>query len=413
MKLTKHLLILVLIIAGAFSKQAYAQVTIGSETPPIAGALLDLKNQADGSSTRGLALPRVQLTSLSKLYPMFKSAAESDVAAASHTGLLIYNIADDPVCPTFAGGIYVWDGNNWQHIGKKEEESPDVNIFIDPRDGQKYKYRNFGTTAGDWMLENMRAKTYAQGGTAPTLSATGTNTDKHYCYPAPDTAPDPLPGTATGAVDGTDTYYYELKPTMGLLYNWAAVINMGTGTGEYPDPGEVNQGETAGANPNLLLKGPQGICPNGWHVPSDKEWNDLEAEIANNPEKYSSNSGTSWSSSWATSQSWRNNVASGYGESLKAFCPLPSSKYPSTGGKSMNSSLGGFDVLLAGTASGPASDPEWHVVSYYGITGSFWTASASNAIGMAYVRSVNYNRSGVMRANSNRYLMYSVRCKKD
>lgn len=54
-----------------------AQVTIGSNKAPVPGALLDLKeHESSGTdqttAVKGLALPRVQLSDLRNLYPMFK-----------------------------------------------------------------------------------------------------------------------------------------------------------------------------------------------------------------------------------------------------------------------------------------------------------------------------------------------------
>ncbi|MBQ5524527.1 MAG: hypothetical protein IIT93_03310, partial [Paludibacteraceae bacterium] len=48
--------------------------------------------------------------------------------------------------------------------------------------------------------------------------------------------------------------------TYGYLYNWTAVMN----------------GESSSAS---TPSGVQGICPNGWHLPSDDEWKALLTEI--------------------------------------------------------------------------------------------------------------------------------------
>lgn len=45
-------------------------------------------------------------------------------------------------------------------------------------------------------------------------------------------------------------------PMYGLLYTWAAVMN-------------------GSSSSNTNPSGVQGICPNGWHLPSDAEWNQL------------------------------------------------------------------------------------------------------------------------------------------
>jgi hypothetical protein len=100
--------------------QLHAQVTIGSGIEPIGGALLDLKEKNPANpatdnttATRGMLLPRVNLTGLNKLYPMFATgyAAAED---AKHTGLTVYNLKQ---CDgQFARGVYTWTGAEWVQL---------------------------------------------------------------------------------------------------------------------------------------------------------------------------------------------------------------------------------------------------------------------------------------------------------
>jgi hypothetical protein len=97
--------------------QLHAQVTIGSNIEPLGGALLDLKQTTpatdNSTSTKGLLLPRVELSDLNKLYPMFATvygAAED----AKHTGLTVYNLTQ---CDgKFARGVYTWTGEEWVQL---------------------------------------------------------------------------------------------------------------------------------------------------------------------------------------------------------------------------------------------------------------------------------------------------------
>jgi uncharacterized protein (TIGR02145 family) len=88
-------------------------------------------------------------------------------------------------------------------------------VFTDSRDGHKYKTVCIGDQV--WMAENLNYDT------------TGSQ-----CY-------DFLPANC-------DTY--------GRLYDWATVMN-------------------GAASSNLIPSGVQGICPKGWHVPSNNEWQKL------------------------------------------------------------------------------------------------------------------------------------------
>ena len=110
--------------------------------------------------------------------------------------------------------------------------------FTDTRDGKVYKWvRICGKV---WMAENLA---YLP---AVSPSADGSNTQPfYYVYD--------YQGTDTAEAKKTDNF-----KTYGVLYNWPAAM----------------QGESSSnANPS----GVRGISPDGWHIPSDAEWAELEA----------------------------------------------------------------------------------------------------------------------------------------
>ncbi|MBD8388333.1 FISUMP domain-containing protein [Dysgonomonas sp. BGC7] len=109
---------------------SYSQVTIGSNIPPTSGALLDLKEGSslvdNSNSKRGLLLPRVNLSSLNNLYPMFEELGtegtpvqEYDTEAKKnnqdvwHKGLIVFNMNE---CAPFGKGVYIWTGEDWRGI---------------------------------------------------------------------------------------------------------------------------------------------------------------------------------------------------------------------------------------------------------------------------------------------------------
>jgi uncharacterized protein (TIGR02145 family) len=66
-------------------------------------------------------------------------------------------------------------------------------------------------------------------------------------------------------VSGPGTYSYydnstDNQDTYGMLYTWAAAMN-----------GEGSSNE--------LPSGIQGVCPSGWHMPSESEWKELEYQL--------------------------------------------------------------------------------------------------------------------------------------
>jgi uncharacterized protein (TIGR02145 family) len=97
--------------------------------------------------------------------------------------------------------------------------------FIDKRDGQEYEWIEIGNQI--WMAENLNYDQNAYG--------------KDWSY--------------NNNSSNAEKY--------GRLYSWEAVMQ-----------GEGSNNENPG--------GVQGVCPEGWHVPSDKEWKELEVQLGMN-----------------------------------------------------------------------------------------------------------------------------------
>lgn len=122
--------IVFILITFLFSFNLLAQVTIGSIEKPVVGSLLQLKN-IDGNgavtATKGMMLPRVELTDLAQLYPMLEDDADyvNGVSTAlentEHVGLVVYNMG----CHMTGEGFYVWTGVKWVPIAPRKIESTD------------------------------------------------------------------------------------------------------------------------------------------------------------------------------------------------------------------------------------------------------------------------------------------------
>ncbi len=100
-----------------------AQVTIGQGEEPVNGALLQLKDKANvngknANATKGLGMPRVELTSETDLFPMYPDNASYTSVKATvdpqHTGLMVYNLSSTA---PFSEGVYVWNGTKWLAVG--------------------------------------------------------------------------------------------------------------------------------------------------------------------------------------------------------------------------------------------------------------------------------------------------------
>ena len=92
-----------LTVFAVFFLKIQAQVTIGSGLPPDKGALLDLKDHEDGSSSKGLLLPRVVLLTLSDPSPLTEHV----------DGMYVYNTNRNAEVEP---GNYVNDGQKWIRI---------------------------------------------------------------------------------------------------------------------------------------------------------------------------------------------------------------------------------------------------------------------------------------------------------
>lgn len=113
-----------------------------------------------------------------------------------------------------------------------------VNNVVTDVDGNTYNGIWIGNQL--WMKENLRTTRYDDGMNIP-MSNTWSNTEP-YCY-------------AHGLHQCNEENSNNIS-IFGYLYNWAAVMR---GTNSSND------------NPS----GVQGICPKGWHVPSDTEWEEM------------------------------------------------------------------------------------------------------------------------------------------
>jgi len=106
------------LVAGIFALMSIttlnAQVTIGINSTPLKGTLLELKESDvadDGAnSTKGMMYPRVALSDPNNLAPMLEGTDLTDANKLQYAGLTVYNVTEDV---NFQKGLYVWDGAKW------------------------------------------------------------------------------------------------------------------------------------------------------------------------------------------------------------------------------------------------------------------------------------------------------------
>lgn len=457
---------------------ANAQATIGSALTPNTGALLDLKENADGSSNKGLGMPRISLKSLTidvaggetNMARTLDGTTTADIWDRNeHIGLLVYNVntvenQTNRICP----GMHVWDGEFWQPIAsyaapievkELDNTQPIVRGFqyLDPSvsDGWSLdkqadrlagKY-NLGhnTTNNTPDLQDTRGTESRRYTTSrfyvgyKTITRSYVVKRNNSCDPVSNPAWTSIENitetervftdgiwmtqhlNTTKMPDGTDilqfsesmpvgTPHYQMlsgdpSNLYGLLYNWYASINVGSGAGQTPNPGDANQAGSNQSDVNI-----QGICPSGWHLPSDQEWTDLENGIIRKTSVFSNvpDLGEAKMIGY-DDMDWRG--IDGLGRAMKSKTALAGKV--ATRGESNTALLGGFDAYLTGHYNADISNPTYKENNVY-----FWSASsfgATDGMRRSLYTEINSQaiHGGAHRAWSARVDLFSVRCKKN
>ncbi|MDU1891126.1 MAG: FISUMP domain-containing protein [Dysgonomonas sp.] len=449
------------------SVQLHAQTTIGSDLDVSPGSLIDIKKYKpdvnNATAKGGLGMPRVILDTITPDNPSrfaHSIGGSGSWPLASHTGLTVYNLQPtgcidsdthkwytpetnpELIEHVIYKGLYTWNGTQWQYIGNQDKLAPEVKLFTDNRPGdtpQTYKYRKFGE-AGYWMLENMRATVLPKGQMGLRLGADnppGNNIIDdilafvRYAYAHPEWDP-----RITGdGRDLTNPYYSNMDPEMGYFYSWAAAAY---GNTVRTDQGYTDQTPT------------QGICPDGWYLPSDKDWSILEKHMYENAHLYSTHTEAevvAWNSSKPWLDAWNNHifnssnnwsmvfrpagVTSGTATAMTSPCLVPytnadnAALRPQLNNKSLPSFKGGFSVKPNGRIVTRAVPPQKFSGSY-GFLANFWTSSffgsGPNGNIVAYHRQLVFAQpypvnpspqGGVGRGVSRMLDLSPVRCKTD
>lgn len=145
---------------------------------------------------------------------------------------------------------------------------------------------------------------------------------------------------------------------MGYIYNWAAAVGIADGKSQI----------------SAFTGNRQGICPNGWHVPSYEEWSTLGNFLDGN-----------------------------YGQT--------------EGGKKLKTTSGwysgGNGIDSYGFAALPAGGVKMGSVDGVGNYAGFWTATPFTHSEYAYARYLNFGNDQMDDYHNGKYYGFSVRCLKN
>ena len=216
----------------------------------------------------------------------------------------------------------------------------------DPVSYQGYDYATVLIGEQCWFAENLRSENYLNGDAIPSglsdsdwVSTTSSTSGAVAVYGEDAGCEDVSPD-----IDACDPA--QSLSEYGRLYNWYAVDDV------------------------------RGLCPNGWHVPTDEEWTVMTDHLG----------GSLVAGGYMrTDYGWHNYIIGVDGTNSSGFSGLP-------GGK---------------------RDP----TAYFndaGINGEWWSSSPSSyGNGTSYLRSLSYNSEIVLRAGGSPTAGLSVRCLRD
>ncbi len=202
-----------------------------------------------------------------------------------------------------------------------------------------------------WMKENLRTTHYADG---TAISEGGNN------------------------LSDTNPFYYDYTTSSipleqrGYLYNWPAVMK---------------GAPSSSINPS----GVQGICPTGWHVPSNAEWTQLTEYVGSQTEyRCNNSSSTSIAKALASTTGWNSSTYQ---------CQV--------GNMPASNNVTGFSAVPAGRHNGSSFNNSGN----YTI---FWSSTEYDSdSSIAYYRGLYCNEANVRSNASIKGNGYSVRCLRD
>ena len=219
------------------------------------------------------------------------------------------------------------DGDAWS--------CPGTPLLMDA-DGNRYNTVQIGQQC--WMRENLRTKKYADGTSI-------------------------LPGESCSTTVGY--WYYPMNqaenmPTYGLLYNW---------------PATMHGAASSSSNPS----GVQGVCPDGWHVPSDAECTQLINYVRGQSQNWCGGDSLQIGKSLAATVGWdlgldtctvgNPNFAT---NNATCFGALPAGYYTTSDMPTAGSEFGGLGyVTFYWTSTGTYNSYGYNDIYYWGLHANY------------------------------------------
>ena len=236
---------------------------------------------------------------------------------------------------------------------------------VDDHEGNTYNTVKIGNQC--WTKENMRCTTSPSTGTTILEIPAG---DPSY--------------------SGKKAYYYNNLVSnadngFGLLYNWCAAMDTFNTA-----MGETSTGTSTSDAIGVTFSGNRrGICPQGWHVPSDAEWNQLREYMFTHGEYLCGTLPNDIAKSLASTEYWE----------------IDSLHNCAVGNVLNENNKSGFSALPAGERTNYSYD-------FRGNTAFFWSATQTNPVSAYYLPISSFGATVILNYNQKNFA-HSVRCLRD
>lgn len=238
-----------------------------------------------------------------------------------------------------SAGVFYGEERTYTHVAYGD--CGDLVVY--DYDGNVYHTVQIGTQC--WLKENMHTTHYVNGDPIPYG-----NSEESYENP----------------------YYYRYtgadEDVYGLYYNWPAAVN-----------GSIS----STANPS----GIQGVCPDGWHIPSNAEWQQLANYVSSQNEYLCDNDPANIGKALSSTTGWNNSGTA---------CAV--------GNNRESNNATGFSAMPAGYSYSSSS--------YLNRYAHFWAAThdAGNSYYYAYYWYMYYGYKDLRSSYTSKSYGYSVRC---
>ena len=313
-----------------FTDSASSDIAFGYGSSTNFTELMRIKGT--GQAAIGTSTPDasavLELSSTDKGWlPPRLTQTQMEAISTPATGTYVYNTNLKTLC--------VYNGSKWTCYDNQSVFNAQFvcgDSLIDYRDSSSYSTVQIGNQC--WMSANLNLGTMI----SSSYNQANNDTIEKFCY--------------NDQEDSCDVY--------GGLYQWNEMMNY------------------------VSASGAQGVCPTGWHIPSDAEWKTMEMALGMSQQS-------------ADSTDWRGTNEGGM---LKDTGTIYWNT-PNTG--ATNSS--GFTALGTGFRTATSS------FDYLKNRGTIWTSSQTG--GLPLIRRLDFNTSKIYRNTSQYNKGRTVRCVRD